>query len=277
MGWRANKFLQGALLVVLVLGLLATLSSLFGLTAQICADATKQDQSQCPRYNLVLVLGWHFTETANWASPAITAFATIVMAAFTGTLWRATTKQGGITQSALNHTIRTDVTTQRAYLGRRSIESVEFKSSVTDDGTALKAMEVTPTWENNGATPAINVKFCALKPIICPGEIPEGLQPEEIEMGPLPRIAIGARQTMSGGGVRIEIEDCISASKRKCKIFLVFRLEYNDVFSDTPMRITQYCEEMRFAGIEPITRQPLNVGDRWPFVLYGHPRFQVFT
>lgn len=181
------------------------------------------------------------------------------------------------TKDALDHTIDTDVITQRAYLARRSVNSVDVKPFATDDGEKYIRFEYTPVWENNGATPAINVTFCALKPIICSDDIPVGTKPEVIQMGALPKIAIGARQMMAGGTVAVAIEDLIKCSRRECKIFLIFRLEYNDIFRDTPLRIVQYCEELRFSGVDPVSDNPLPIGSIWPFMLYGDARFQIYS
>jgi hypothetical protein len=215
-------------------------------------------------------------EAIDKHNPVVTAIATVFIAFFTLTLWNATTEQGRLTNAILGHTVHTDITTQRAYLGRRSVDSVDFKIFLTDDGKKMLRLEITPTWENNGATPAINVKFCAFEPMICVSEPATNAVPIEIQMGELPRIAIGARQTMAGGSIAIKIEDLVKCSKRECKIFCIFRLEYNDVFIDTPIRIVQYCEELRYAGIGPITDiQPGSTNI--PFVLYGYARFQIYS
>lgn len=171
----------------------------------------------------------------------------------------------------------TDITTQRAYIGRRSVESVQWQQYVANDGRRIDRMEITCIWENNGATPAINVTFCAIQPIVCPDDIPDDFEPSKIETGPLPKIGIGSRQTMAGGSVAIPIADLIRCSRRECRIFAVFRLEYNDVFLDTPVRVTQYCEEVRFTGIDPVTDRPIPPGTTWPFAMFGHPRFQIFS
>jgi hypothetical protein len=216
-------------------------------------------------------------------SSAITSLATLLIAAFTFTLWRATDKmwiagekQLKIAADALGHTISVDNTTQRAYIGR--VSTIQLKPYTTNDGVRIVRVEYTPTWENNGQTPAIDVTFCALEPIICNGDsdIPANVEPTPIKMGVLSKIAIGSRQTMQGGSVAIGIDDVIKCSRRNCRIFLVFRLEYRDVFPNTPLRVTQYCEEMRFSGVDPvdnIPRQPF----QWPFTLFGHPRFQIFS
>jgi hypothetical protein len=176
----------------------------------------------------------------------------------------------------LDHTKDVDVTTQRAYMGRLS--AVQLRPFTTLDGKRVDRVEYTPIWENNGQTPAINVTFCALESIICAGDndIPGTFEPVRITMGAIPKIAIGSRQTMQGGSVAIKIDDAIRCSRRECRIFIVFRIEYRDVFPATPIRVTQYCEEMRFSGAALIDDTP-HEPFPWPFTLYGHPRFQIFS
>jgi hypothetical protein len=214
-------------------------------------------------------------------SSALTAFATLLIAAFTWTLWRSTNKmwvaaeqQLKIASDALAHTVNSDTTTQRAYMGRKSVGAVELRARVSDDGKVVTQLEWVPIWENHGQTPAIDVTFCAINPIICEGDVPENTEPTAVQMGPLPKIAIGARQIMAGGSVHVGIDDVIKCSRRNCKIFVIFRLEYRDVFADTPIRVTQYCEEMRFIGVDPVDN---TLRKEWPFVLYGYQRFQIFT
>ncbi len=245
--------------------------------AQVCRKGEYGPPDHCETWDVVTASILRLMIALDEHNGIVAAVAGVTVAVFTGVLWKATDKLWRSGDEQLRHAISSDVTTQRAYLGRRSVNSVEFKTFVTDDGSRMARLEITPVWENNRATPAINVKFCALEPIICLSEPSEGIEPVEIQMGDLPRIAIGARQTMSGGSVAVQIADLIKCSRRECKIYCVFRLEYNDVFPDTPTRIVQYCEELRFGGIAPITDKPIPAGSNIPFVLYGYARFQIYT
>ncbi len=251
---------------------------------KICAQADYPNPEDCTTDNILYAPFWWAFRTINYYGGLITALATVAIGWFTFTLWQTSIEQGALTRQALkiskdtlSHTQDADVTTQRAYLSRQSIGAVDLKQFLTDDGKKIARFEYTPVWENNGATPAINVKFCAINPIICVEEPNKNFTPIEIEMGELPRITIGARQTMSGGSVAIPINDLIQCSNQKCKIFLIFRLEYNDVFRDTPLRVVQYCEELRFNGFAPISDVPIPIGGISPFTLYGYPRFQIYS
>jgi hypothetical protein len=78
-------------------------------------------------------------------SSVITALATILIAAFTFTLWRATDRmwlaskdQLKTASDALEHTISVDITTQRAYLTRSGIAT---NINITDDGKKIRYIQ----------------------------------------------------------------------------------------------------------------------------------------
>ena len=60
---------------------------------EYCSKDEYTGAKECASYHIVLVAFWHFTKAANDYGVAITALATVFVAAFTGTLWWASAGQ----------------------------------------------------------------------------------------------------------------------------------------------------------------------------------------
>jgi hypothetical protein len=71
------------------------------LQTEVCNQNDQTYQEQCTVQNITITWLREFTELINYYSPSLTAMATIAIAAFTLTLWRATTKQAELTREAV--------------------------------------------------------------------------------------------------------------------------------------------------------------------------------
>jgi hypothetical protein len=76
-------------------------SFLVPLQTQVCSQNEQTHQEHCTVQNITFVWLREFGEALNYYSPSISAIATIAIAAFTLTLWRATTKQAELTREAV--------------------------------------------------------------------------------------------------------------------------------------------------------------------------------
>jgi hypothetical protein len=120
--------------------LLWAVSSIFGLTGEICEKASGAQDGNCPSYNLLFSGIWHLTETANWLSPALTALATIAIGYFTWTLWRSGDRTGEHFRAS-----------ERAYM------LMSHKSGLEIDGQKLRVTMQIRNWGKTPGTVTDNV------------------------------------------------------------------------------------------------------------------------
>jgi hypothetical protein len=99
------------------------------------------------------------------------------------------------------------------------------------------------TWVNYGRTPASNVRFCSVEPIFTNAgeDIPANYTSKIIPIPIETFIALGANQPMQSGQAEVDPFILIQLSAREKHLVLVFRIEYNDIFVGTPIRVSQYC------------------------------------
>ena len=236
-------------------------------------NSTKENPSSLPGVDAYVICSGRFFDSHG---AGIAALATIVIAAFTGTLWIATSRQAKITRSILDHTIDTDISTQRAYLARTGINTI---ANVTDDHKFVKKWQLMPVWTNQGRTPGKNVHFRSAHPVIVKitEDIPSQFTPIFIDIGGQTLITLGANQAMQGGHADVDADDLVRLGKKEIRIFVIFRVEYNDIFENTPIRISQHCEEIAYTGASVITKKALPSGTPLPIMFYGHSKMQLFT
>ena len=91
---------------------------------EICNSNPDTHQKYCATYNVVLVFLWHITEFLNYYAATIAAIATVFIAGFTATLWRATTRQAQLTRDSINLARREFVVTHRPKLILREAYSL---------------------------------------------------------------------------------------------------------------------------------------------------------
>jgi hypothetical protein len=96
--WRMMSF--GCSVGVLAALLVVAFES--DLTGQICEYNQATDHKDCTPYHIAFVALWHVAKILNDYGPAISAAAVVAIAAFTWTLWLATTAQGRLTQKSID-------------------------------------------------------------------------------------------------------------------------------------------------------------------------------
>src|SRR5665213_4461672 len=89
---------------VLILGALLTVAWALGLFtshAEICGKNSDTGQKECATYNIALVALWHVGEFLNYYGVAVSALATVAIAAFTYTLYSVTGRQARLTLAGM--------------------------------------------------------------------------------------------------------------------------------------------------------------------------------
>jgi hypothetical protein len=93
----AKRILLALLLAAGSLLIAGWQSELIPAYGEICSKSADTGQKECATYHVALVALWHVGEFLNYYGVALTAVATVAIAAFTLTLWRATS---GMLQAA---------------------------------------------------------------------------------------------------------------------------------------------------------------------------------
>jgi hypothetical protein len=141
-----RRFFLAALAGLALLAIAALeISLLVPLEAQVCSQNEQTHQEDCSVHNAAFVVLRQTVEILNYSSPALTALATIAIAAFTLILWLATSRQAKLTREAIELGNREFIATHRPKLILR-----EAVSLITDPLEA-KIM-VTYTLANVGAS-----------------------------------------------------------------------------------------------------------------------------
>ena len=116
--------LKRVIRAVLILGALLTVAWALGLFtshAEICAKNPDTGQKECATYNIALVALWHVGEFLNYYGVAVSALATVAIAAFTYTLYRVTGRQARLTLAGIRLAQNEFVSTFRPKMAIRSI------------------------------------------------------------------------------------------------------------------------------------------------------------
>ena len=99
--WIKSHRLRTAIFVALsILAIFVAVSIIFHLTSEICGKDEYSGQKNCATYNVVLVALWHIVKAMNDFGIAITAIATVAVAAFTLTLWSVGKKSADAAKAA---------------------------------------------------------------------------------------------------------------------------------------------------------------------------------
>lgn len=120
-------------------------------------------------------------------SGGLTALATMIIAAFTFTLWRATTEQGILTRDAINQARQASQSELRAYL------SVTIGGAAYQERINHKKFAAYPMLKNNGRTPAYNVRHWGNAEII-PDALVENFNFQAHSEGELSQSTIGPNE-----------------------------------------------------------------------------------
>jgi hypothetical protein len=207
---------------------------------------------------LVIVLVALFLIKERGAAPAldfldrhaagITALATIIIAAFTGTLWVATSRQAALTQAAL-------IADKRAF-----VAAVSFNQFwEIDPNTGLYNWRFRPGFQNSGETPTRDLTVyvaCELRNT----PLPTGFDFSQCSTKPGTGL-IAPKSTMMGGAAPTfpsaaltpqDIQDAQAGTKY---IYLWGWTRYFDIFPSTPRHVTRFCWLILAVG-NPMTYAP---------------------
>jgi hypothetical protein len=185
-------------------------------------------------------------------SKNVTALATVVIAAFTITLWVATSRQAKLTREAL-------IANKRAFVYAVNI----FGSFSHDKTTGLYNWRFRPLLRNNGDTPTRNMTMfvtCEVRNSEIPIGYPFTHNLQQVARGTIaPRIDLYGGLTPPPTAAAITPQDIIDAQSARKFIYLWGWVKYCDVFPKTPEHITRYCWRVDPIG-DPLKFVPNTVG-----------------
>jgi hypothetical protein len=181
----------------------------------------------------------------------ITALATVVIAAFTVTLWIATSKQGEFTRTTL-------VLDKRALISADTFH--QFYEA--DAATNTYNWRLRPRWRNTGGTSSRNLTThveCEIRNTMLPSGYSFSYRDDDIGTGIIPPKAELMGGVAPQGGA-ITAQDISDSQLGKKFIYLWGIAKYYDVFPDTPERIFHFCWLIVAVG-DPFTFKPNTVGE----------------
>lgn len=150
-------------------------SSVIPAVGEICKESKYSEHEKCTTHHIALVLAWQGAKILDDISPALTAFATAILAVFTWRLWWSTenlwkeaTKASGIardTANAAKESAEALPKIERAYIFVDSIEgSYGAATTVRERGgveVRTQDIHVTVAIRNHGRTPAVLLNVSA--------------------------------------------------------------------------------------------------------------------
>jgi hypothetical protein len=171
----------------------------------------------------------------------ITALATLMIAAFTWTLWIATTRQADFAREA-------HILDKRAFIF--AVNFVQFWYP-PDPATGLYNWFLRPIWRNTGDTSTKDLTLhveCEIRNTQMPPAYPFTYQDTDVATG-----IIGPKMDMLGGvappyPATLTPEDISEAQQGRRFIYLWGWVKYFDVFPDTPRHVTHFCWLITTAG-----------------------------
>jgi hypothetical protein len=164
---------------------------------------------------------------------AITALATIIIAAFTGTLWVATSRQAELTREAL-------IADKRAF-----VFATGFNGFWERSPTGQYNWRFRPVWQNSGDTPTKDMRMhtsCELRNTPLPRDFDFDRAATQTGTGLLP-----PRATNMGGlapmppMAAITPQNLLDVQQGRQFLYLWGWVRYFDVFPNTKQHITRFC------------------------------------
>jgi hypothetical protein len=181
----------------------------------------------------------------------ITALATLMIAAFTLTLWIATSQQARLTQEAL-------IADKRAFVFADGLVPLWMQPD-TAHPVGFR-WRLRPKWRNTGATPTKNLQLhveCEVRNSILPAGYIFAPQNGIIGNGIIPPNAeLYGGEAPAGG---ITPQDILDAQRFEKFIYLWGWVKYFDVFPNTPEHITHFCWLVTVSG-DPFAFTPNALG-----------------
>jgi len=186
----------------------------------------------------------------NAIGNSITALATIIIAAFTGTLWIATSRQAQLTEETL-------IADKRAFIFADNY--MQFWE--LDATTNLHNWRFRPHWRNTGSTPTRRLTMhveCEVRNTMLPEGYAFTYDRTQIGKGIIP-----PKGEMLGGiapqAAAITPQDILDSQAGRKFIYLWGWAKYVDVFPGTPEHITHFCWLITVTGV-PTTFVPNTPG-----------------
>ncbi len=191
--------------------------------------------------------GKTFQNSGSW-SEGVTACATVIIALFTFTLWRATTRQGKLTKEAL-------IADKRAFVFANDVSSFWE----LDPTSGHYNWRFRPVWENSGETPSKKLRvYCACELRNTP--LPTGFDFNQLAT-PAGTGLVPPKSHKLGGvapawpAAAITPQDILDTQAGKKFIYLWGWVRYFDVFPRTPEHITRFCWQILPVG-DPVAFVP---------------------
>ncbi len=236
-----KPFLVAALMCVSIAVFMAWMTGAIPSETQYCTENQQTKHEDCAAYNIGLVALLKTGKFLDNASAAITAIATAIIAAFTFTLWRATTDQGRLTKQAL-------VSSRRAFVFASGLVSQWTPERVAGSPTRY-LWNLRVVWQNSGETPTrrlLQSTHC----IVRDTPLPDG---DPFPESPLPPGSglIGPKFSNTGGVTPIPLltpEVLAAVTRGESFIYFGGWVRYRDVFENTPERITRFRWQITILG-----------------------------
>ena len=199
----------------------------FGLSAlepahgELCEYSEGGKDRQCPTYDFSRYYLFRFFVWLQSHNGVLTAVATGFIAAFTIILARLAREQ--------HHTTKI---LQRAFL---ALLGWKFLSHTAPDDKVWWSMDF--TWKNSGVSPAIHARFYTDR-YLEDVEMPENFQ---FRIGTTNEIFVGPQATIGTGNIGVTAEDLIAVRERRKFLYFWGRVDYSDIFENTPRHITKFA------------------------------------
>jgi len=224
------------LTLVVLVAAFVFLENSFSPRFQQCVSQHSQNDSANPAEKFPSGLGAELTAYVQCTGDfidandgAITALATAIIAAFTFTLWRATSEQSRLTRTAISDARESNKRELRAY-----ISVVVGGADYQDRETNFKFAGY-PILKNNGRTPAYNIKYWSKAEII-PDALIENYQFQITPTQELSQASIGPGEDRILTCIVPEFVNYAEVSDIKIgkgkALWVWGRLHYEDAFGD---------------------------------------------
>jgi hypothetical protein len=182
---------------------------------------------------------------------AITAVATLVIAAFTGTLWIATSRQAALTRDAF-------IADKRAFVFANGIAPL-YEPDITTNHFNWR---IGPVWHNSGDTPTQNMRIYTdgflsnvpIPPTFDFNQIDAAQPPGAGMLGP--KMSSGGGQAPHMPGAALTPQDILDIQNGRKYFYLWGWARYSDTLPDTSEHITRYCWRIISTG-NPLIFNPL--------------------
>jgi hypothetical protein len=204
-------------------------------------------------------LRWFGRTLQEYHDSIITA-ATVVIAWFTATLWRANHGLWKIANRQLEDMKRSIAASEKAAeAAERTVNKMEenaqrelrayvsvkqlFQTAVLDpENRKLNGSHVAVEWQNTGRTPTRNLTQWESFALFDP-DVPDDCNfppPENFDYTKYTSV-IGSNSTIFSGNIFIRLASLERVGQNRGKLYIWGRIDYNDVLANTPKRHTEFC------------------------------------